>query len=115
MYPSHTLAFRLAAFVLLCAAVYHIVASIHPHVVWVGIDVVLAGLLLWRPRWLIWLWIVLVVEQLHGHGGKAWRLWMQSGLISWIDVAALVVELLILMLLFVDWRERRSRFRQAII
>jgi hypothetical protein len=128
--PSHTLVFRVAAFVLLCAAVYHFVASVHPaieravygagyvpgfprwrHLVWVGIDVSLAGLLLWRPRWLIWLWIVLVVEQLHGHGGNAWRLWVQSGGISWIDIAVLIIECSILLLLFLDWRARRSRFR----
>ena len=129
---SSTLAFRLAALVLLCAAMYHFVASVHPavekvvygagylpgfprwrHVVWVGIDVSIAGFLLWRPRWLIWLWIVLIVEQLHGHGGNAWRLWVQSGRISWTDVAVVMGELLILLLLVADYRTRQARTKRT--
>lgn len=120
-------AFRLAAGVLLSAAVYHCAAAINPaiekavygvgylpgypswrHLLWVSIDVSLAGLLLRCPWWLLWPYIVMLVEQLHGHGGNAWRLWAQSGRISWIDVGVLAGEFLLFFFLILDRHERST-------
>ena len=124
----YILLFRLAAIAFVCAAVYHFVAAVYPaiekvvygagwlpgyprwrHLMWVGIFPTVAGLLLWRPRWLVWPYLVLVLQQLHGHGGNVVRLWEQSGRISWTDAGVLTGEFLLLGLLLVDRWKRRGQ------
>jgi hypothetical protein len=133
MRPSYTLAFRLAALVAMGIAIYHSVAFFYPaigkvaygaayfsgyparrHLFWAVTFASLTGLLLWRPRWLIWPYLILVAQQLNGHGGAIWRHWVQDGFISRGDMGALTSELLILLLLILDWRARRSRTKQDI-
>lgn len=108
---------------MICAAAYHGAALALPtfakiaysagypvwrHVLFVMIDMSFAGLLLWRPIWLIWPYTALAVQQLKSHGGPAWIVWQQEGHIAWIDLAVVVGILLGFWLLLVDWRDRRS-------
>jgi hypothetical protein len=109
---------------MVCAAAYHCAALVLPtfaetaysagypiwrHVLFVIIDVSFAGLLLWRPIWLIWPYTVLAVQQLKGHGGWTWTVWQQEGRIAWVDLTTVVGLCIGFWLLLVDWRERRAR------
>jgi hypothetical protein len=132
--PSLPLAFRLAALAALCVAIYHGLAIFYPalekvvygagwrpgfsprrHLAFAFIGVTLAFLLLRRPKWLLLPYIVLVIQQFNGHGRNIWRLWTRSGLVSWAEVGLLVGFIVIGVMLVVDLRERRSRFRQDIV
>jgi hypothetical protein len=123
----YTLAFRLAALVAIGIAIYHAVALFYPtvgkvvygaadlpgyptgrHLFWAVTFATLAGLLLWRPRWLIWPYLVLIVQQVNGHGGAIWRHWVQDGFVSRGDIGALTCEFFILWLLILDWWARRT-------
>jgi hypothetical protein len=111
---------------MVCAAGYHCVALVLPafaqaayppgypvwrHILFVMIDVIFAGFLVWRPMWLIWPYTVLAVQQIKGHGGGAWTVWHRGGPITWtfwINLATVVGVLQGFWLLFMDWCERRS-------
>ena len=123
MYPTRLVLFRLASIGSACAAVYHLGAlalprfaavaysSTYPswrHLLFIAIDTAVAGLLLYRPRWLIWPYAALAVQQGSSHGVAAWMMWLHDGRIDWISVIDVLGVSLVLALLFVDWRERRA-------
>ena len=125
--------FRIAALAIFCAAIYHGLAFFFPalekavygaawlpgypprrHLAWVAIFTTLAWLLLRRPKWLLLPYTVMVVQQFNGHGHNIWRLWTQSGLVSWVEVGLLAGYIVIGVMLIVDLRERQSLLRQDV-
>ena len=119
----HRLAFHLAAAGAALAAVYHLTAITVPafgaiaypagypiwrHVVFILVDATLAGLLLRRPIWLIWPYILLTIQVFNGHGVSAWRSFRGPGHIDWVSVVTVIGIVFILALLLLDWRERRA-------
>jgi hypothetical protein len=109
--------FRIAATGAAVAAAIHVAAltipvfarSAYPpgypawrHVLFVLIDTALAWLLVKRPRWLLWPYAVLTAQVMLGHGVHAWRSWTASGRVAWLDAAAVIGVLLILVLLIAD-------------
>lgn len=115
------LAFRIAAIGALVAAVIHATALTVPafaaaayppayplrrHALFVAIDLILALLFVRRPGWFVWVYAVLTVQVIAGHGGAAWASWHRDGHIALIDAAAIIAVPLGLGLLVVDRRAR---------
>ena len=114
--------FRAAAVGAALSAAFHAAAMISPaiarieyeptyplwsHVVFIFIDSALVWLFLRRPSWLVWAVALLTVQTLAGHGCGAWRLWVEQGRVDWISVAVSIGTPAVLLLLFLDWRDRR--------
>ena len=77
------------------------------HVLFIVIDCALAPLFLRRPPWFVWVYAVLTVQVLNGHGRGAWRQWVNGQGVDWISVGVSIVVPAILLLLLIDWRQRR--------
>lgn len=114
--------FRASAAGALVAAVFHAVAMLsstaaaleyeptYPawrHVVFIVIDSSVAWLFLRRPMWLVWAYAVLTAQILSSHGMGAWVVWTNEHRIDWISVAISIAAPVALVLLLLDWRERR--------
>jgi len=104
--------------VFLIAALYHLAAVAAPslgirgthwrHVLFVGIDVTFAWLLLRRPWWLAIPFALLTLYSLRSHGQGAWNQWQKAGRVDWIGIGVVVVLPLILALLVRDgWQQRK--------
>jgi hypothetical protein len=77
------------------------------HVLFIGIDSALVVLFLRRPRWFVWAFAALTIQILNGHGLGAWRIWTNEHRIEWISVAVSIGAPVILVVLVVDWMDRR--------
>jgi hypothetical protein len=122
------LALRMAAVGALVAATIHAsalavpaVAALYPfdypslrHVVFVAINLTLAGLFLRRPRWFVWAYAVLTIQVIAGHGGAAWASWHRNGHVALIDAAAIIAVPLALVLLVIDRRRRSEDHRRGL-
>ena len=101
------------------AALYHLAALTIPafaktayapsypwwrHIVFIAIDVLVANLVLVRPGWLIWLYLVLTVQVIQGHGTRAWRTLFQQHRVNWIDAFTVLGVLFGLAVLYIDRR-----------
>lgn len=96
-----TAPFHIFAFFFALGALYHLVGFIDPmlvvpasrerHAVFVLINLVGSGLILWRPPWLIWPFGVLTVQQLYSHGWRAWEWWSRDHQIDWLSLGVMVV------------------------
>jgi hypothetical protein len=125
---SREIVFRLAAVGALAAALFHAAALMSPaiaqleyepsypisrHLAFIAIDGALAGLLLRRPRWLVWAYAPLVVQTLNSHGLGAWRIWVDEHRVDWISVAVSIATPTILWFLVMESRGRRRDARLA--
>jgi len=114
--------FRVSAAGALVAALFHAAAMLsqpvaaleykptYPtwrHVAFIVIDMSLAWLLLRRPRWLVWAFAALTLQILSSHGVGAWAMWTAQHRIDWISVAISIAAPVVLLLLFMDRRDRR--------
>jgi hypothetical protein len=110
----------IGALCLLLAGVYHIAAiiwtaldpssSVTRHAVFVVINSCLAAGLRTRPKGFFWVFAALTAQQFHSHG-RAWlRVLDQQHRIDWVSTGVLVVLPLLLWLL---WHERRSQTRES--
>ena len=111
--------FQVCATVFLLAAIYHLVAAAAPalgirgeqwrHVLFVGIDLTFAWLLLRRPWWLAFPFALLTLHSLRSHGRGAWNQWQTAGRVDWISVGVVVVLPVILALVVRDgWEQRKG-------
>jgi hypothetical protein len=109
--------FGLASLAFAATAVIHLVRGLDPgpdddssparHFVFVGINLALAVGLQLRPRWLWAPLAALVVQQLHGHGGKALEAWRAKGELSLEDL--LVVLFMPTLLGLVVWEATSAK------
>jgi len=105
------------------AALYHLTALLSPafaniaysltypplrHIVFIAINCTCAYLFLSRPRWFIWIYIVLAAQAVNGHGTRLWRTWFTQNKINWIDIITVSGVLLGLAFLFADLRKRKG-------
>jgi hypothetical protein len=98
------------------AAIYHLVAfagfrmqSTAPpwrHALFVFVDAVLCGLLIWKPRWLYIPVSLIAVQGVLSHGTHAWRLWFVQRQVDWLSVAVLLYMPLLLLAAFLNARGR---------
>ncbi len=120
---------RERAFVMLaiasgCAATFHALAAngwiAHDgsspvrHVVFVAINVGVGWYAIRRPLWLLPAFLVLVVQQTHGHGGRALRWWVSEGRVDVVSVAVLCALYGALVLLILDARDRSPLVRTLV-
>ena len=99
------------------AAVYHAVGVVRPawlepapvwrHALFVGLNLGLAAGFVVRPRFLVWVFPVFVVEQLHGHGVRALAIWNAEQRVDWTGLVPMVFTPIMLALLVLDARARR--------
>jgi hypothetical protein len=111
--------FRILAVLSAGAAVYHAAAFFHPafgiggahwrHAVFCAIDFLCAWYIFRRPRWFVWAFSLLTIQQLCSHGARAWMLWRTEGRLDWLSFAVLIVMPCALALLMRDALDRRSR------
>jgi hypothetical protein len=101
----------------LCAAVFHAAAFVHPsleprqspfnHALFVPLNLLFAVGTLLRPRWFIFVFGLLCLQQLYAHGVAGWEAWREG----WIDWRSLLVVVSLpgaLALLLYDARLRRQ-------
>ena len=98
-------------------AVYHLVgifinvneASPARHLVFFFISVLMAYWMLKRPRFLPYLFAILLIQQLYSHGKDIYPIWVQERRITWIDVGVVLVMPCIFISILLDARAR-NRF-----
>jgi len=81
------------------AALFHAGALIAPdiaepsppwrHALFIGINLALAAGFFRRPRFFLWVFLVVTAQQLVSHGMQGWRVW-QEGRIDWASVVVCV-------------------------
>ena len=118
--------FAVGSLAAVAAAAFHLAAMLSPriasieydptypawrHLLFIGINLSLAVLFLRRQRWLIWAYAMLTIQVLNGHGRGAWDLWWHHRQLDWISIAVSLGAPVILLLLFVDQHDRRTRRR----
>ena len=79
------------------------------HVAFAIVNSLAAFLFLKRPRWFIWLYLVLTAQVLQGHGVRLWRTWVDEHQINRIDVMVIAGVLLGLALLLQERIGKRHR------
>lgn len=110
--------FFLMAAAALTAIVYHTKGYLSPtaetpawrHALFIGINTISFYGLLQRPRWFIWFWAALTLQQMYSHGSYAWKLWSTQQQVHWISV---LVVLMMPVILLVIWLERRAKRRDS--
>jgi hypothetical protein len=103
--------FRLFALFSLGAAAYHAVGLSHPvndqplwrHALFIGIDLSCTYGFLKRPRWFVWFFGALAVQQWYGHGRSLLRRFAE-GHIPWIDIGVLLFTAIALAALIMEVR-----------
>jgi hypothetical protein len=122
------IALRVAAVGSLVAALYHATALVVPafaavayppdypairHIVFIAIDGSFAWLLIRRPPWLVWPYLILAIQVLSGHGRSAWEQWQTQRTIDWVSVFVSIGVPLTLALLIADRRSRPKGLRYS--
>lgn len=100
--------FKFFAFLAGLAAAYHLVGLFHPvnsspawrHALFVAIDVVCIVGLLRRPAWFKWIFSILAVQQIIGHGSTFLRAptmnvaaWLDLGVMLFVILAAVCLHM----------------------
>jgi hypothetical protein len=79
-------------------------------VIFIGINGTLAWLLPQPPSWLIWPYGLLTIQVLNSHGLGGLHEWQRTGRVNWIDVASVIGDPLLLVVLAFDRQKRRAAF-----
>ncbi len=90
--------FRIFALFFIAAAVYHFAGLFYPvnsapvwrHGLFVVINLLFAWGMLKRPAWFIYVFFVLLLQQLYGHGSALLNHWHQTQHLAWIDLAVVI-------------------------
>jgi len=107
-------AFKFFALLSFCAALYHTVGLFHHvndaprwrHALFIAIDLVCVFGFLRRPRWFVWFFAVLAVQQWSSHGGSLLRKFAEEGHLSWIDLGGVIFMMSALICLIIDARRK---------
>jgi hypothetical protein len=75
------------------------------HTLFVGINLFSAYGFLKRPRFFVYLFFLLLLQQIYSHGGNAIAIWNQQHVVSWIDVIVLIFTALAFALLLIDKKQ----------
>ncbi len=59
-----------------------------------------------RPKYFVFLFFLLVINQLDTHGGSLLRDWGDKGIINWIDLFVVILVPLFFAHLVMDWKSR---------
>jgi hypothetical protein len=119
--PALRLAFALAIAAFLAGAAWHVAAILSPalaptspawrHGLFVAVNLALAAGFARRPRWLVFPFAALVLQQVVSHGGDLVEAWRAEGRVDWPSAIVLVAMPALLALLVIDRRERAREER----
>ena len=106
--------FIILSFLFAVAALYHLVgvfiavdsSPTWRHFLFVCVNGFIAYSLLKRPKYFIYVFAVLLLQQLYSHGGSFINLWLEQGKIDWISAGVLLLLPLIFVLLILDLRRK---------
>ena len=92
------------------SAIYHLAAlffeinssPLWRNVLFVGINLFVAYFLLRRPRWFIYLFVLLMLQQLYSHGSDLIDLWNAQHKVDWLSLAVLLMLPAIFIFLLLD-------------
>jgi dolichyl-phosphate-mannose--protein O-mannosyl transferase len=111
--------FGLLAAIFGAAAAFHLAAVVRPsldpgapaprHATFVAINLGCALGFVFRPKWFVAAFGLLVVQQLFSHGGQALREWQGAGRLDVASLGVLAVMPIALALLIVDARSASKR------
>jgi hypothetical protein len=116
---SRQLFFRACSLLAIIAAIYHAIGMFYPinasppwrHAIFVGVCLFCAYGFENRPRYFIYVFGALVVQQFFSHGSYLIGQWNDAHKIHWISVALLVVLPVIFFNLLAENRESRIKNR----
>jgi hypothetical protein len=106
--------FRIYACLCILVGLFHLIGIFYPinstpvwrHALFVGINLFCAYGFVKRPRFFVYLFFLLALQQFYSHGGEAITIWSQQHLISSVDFAVVLFMLFAFVLLVVDKQER---------
>jgi hypothetical protein len=116
--------FRVLAIGASCAAAYHVAgacglidsdsAPVWRHSVFVGVNLAAVWYFLRRPIAALPIFLLLFVQQLYAHGGRALRWWTNEGRVDVLSIVTLTFLSLAVILLVLDARERSPFVRRLV-
>ena len=97
-------------------ALYHLVAVFYNindstpirNLIFVVINTICIYGILKRPKWFVYFFAALFVQQCYSHGTDLYKTWMEKGKLDWISLLDLVILPTILFFLIKDWREKKE-------
>lgn len=119
MTSAKRVSFGLLAATFGAAAAFHLAAVVRPsidptaaaprHATFVAINLACALGFVFRPKWFVVAFALLVVQQLFSHGGQALREWQGAGRLDVASLGVLAMMPVALALLVVDARSASPR------
>ncbi|GAB2825899.1 hypothetical protein [Ferruginibacter profundus] len=96
------------------AMLYHTVGAVQPfdatpawrHILFIGICTICMYGLLKRPKWFLWFFGALMVQQLYNHGSRLIHL-LQEDKLNFIDAAVVLLMPLVFILLLMERKAER--------
>ena len=96
--------------------VYHLIAVFFKindstqlrNLIFVGINIICIYGILKRPKWFVFFFATLFVQQCYSHGTDLYKIWMEKGKIDWISILDLVMLPTILFFLIEDFKKKKS-------
>ena len=114
MMLNRNLVFKIASLLFIATAIYHVVAIIYPinqdaplrNAIFIGISLFCAWGFHKRPKYFLFLYIILVIQQFHSHGGAFLRKWRAGDPFDWFDFGVLFFLTVFGVYLIIDWKDR---------
>ena len=104
--------FVVGSLAFVAGAAYHAVGLVRPdwtepippwrHAAFVAVNAGVVAGLLWRPRWFVAVFALLVAQQLYGHSTYGWEVWRDERRVDWASVAVVLGMPIVLALLVRD-------------
>ncbi|MEI9956909.1 MAG: hypothetical protein WDM90_11530 [Ferruginibacter sp.] len=105
--------FKIFALLAFAAMLYHTIGAVQPfdetpiwrHTIFIGICTICVYGFLKRPKWFVWFFGVLMIQQLYSHGNHLIHL-LQENKFNFIDAAVVLLTPVIFILLLKDKRSQ---------
>jgi hypothetical protein len=116
MVHRRAIVFRIFAFLFLAAAAFHFInlffrineAPLSRHLLFILINMVCAAGFIKRPKYFIYVFSVLLIQQYYSHGSYLIRLWQEENKIHWISIGVLITMSAGMFLLMQDARSQTN-------
>jgi len=116
---KNTLLFRILACMFTGAAIFHLVNIFYRtdnsptwrHLLFFVIGIACAYFFLVRPKYFLFLFIILFIQQYYSHGSSLIHQWTETHTVNWISIAVLLAFPCALILLLQDYK---TKFRKSL-
>jgi hypothetical protein len=106
---TRKMVFMVFAALAFAAMLYHTIGAVQPfdatpvwrHTLFIGINTICIFGLLKRPKWFVWFWGILTIQQLYSHGSHFINL-LQQHKFNFIDAGVVLLMPIIFILLLKD-------------